>query len=270
LNVFSLVAFLMAGGVLAFGIIGSGHAALFFNEHAFLIVIGGTVAASSISFHLDRLITLFRVGISRVLNGRNLNYVNLIETLIKISEAYRLKNVENINKLVNEYNDFFLKDAVALMQDELFEEHDLLRVLRGRVNTIFQRQNEEVMKFKAIGKFPPAFGLMGTTLSMIDLLTKLGEPGAQALIGPAMAVGLVATFYGLAIANLLFTPVGENLMDGTRESKIKNLIIVEGIRLVMSKSNPVVLAEELNSYLLASERIDWKKLSGNGPATKAA
>jgi chemotaxis protein MotA len=125
---------------------------------------------------------------------------------------------------------------------------------------------EEVTKFKTIGKYPPAFGLMGTTLSMITLLQRLGEPGGQKLIGPAMALGLVATFYGLALSNLVFGPMAESLADNARETKLKNTIIVEGVRLIMAKTNPIVLAEELNSFLMPSERIDWKTLQGRGSA----
>ena len=34
----------------------------------------------------------------------------------------------------------------------------------------------------------------------------------------------------------------------------------EGVRLIAERTNPIVLAEELNSFLLPSERIDWKKI----------
>ena len=41
-------------------------------------------------------------------------------------------------------------------------------------------------------------------------------------------------------------------------NELENFIIVEGVRHIMDKQNPVVLAEELNSFLLPNERVDWK------------
>ncbi len=260
MNFLSIIAFILAGGVLAFGVATAGPADLFLSQHAALIVLGGTVAAGAISFQFDRILMLFRVFFRRVIQGRKQDYVKLIASLIRISEANRL-NSGKTEELLKETNDHFLTEAVGLLSEDLFDEATLLRILRTRAQTIFQRQTEDVIKFRAIGKFPPAFGLMGTTLSMITLLSKLGQTGGQKLIGPAMAVGLVATFYGIALANLIFIPIAENLGDSSKENRIKNLIIVEGIRLIIKKTNPVVLAEELNSFLLTAERISWKEVS---------
>ena len=113
--------------------------------------------------------------------------------------------------------------------------------------------------YKPQGKYPPAIGLMGAVLGMIALLSGLGQPGAEKTIGPSMSIALVATLYGIALANLIVIPVGENLTAGAKEINRKNLIIIESLRLIHAKTNPLVLGEELNSFLLPRERIDWKK-----------
>ncbi len=268
MNFLSIISFVFAGFILVYGVTESGNSELFLDQHAALIVLGGTIAAGSISFQFDRILSLFKVFFVRVIRGRKQNYIKLIEKLIGISEAYRLKS-DKMKTLLSEAKDPFLSEAVSLLQEDILDGATLIRVLRTRANTIFQRETEEVLKFKAIGKFPPAFGLLGTTLSMISLLSKLGQTGGQKLIGPAMSIGLVATFYGIALANLVFIPISENLGDSSKENRLKNLIIVEGIRLILQKTNPVVLAEELNSFLLTHERINWKKISNAG-AKKAA
>jgi chemotaxis protein MotA len=102
---------------------------------------------------------------------------------------------------------------------------------------------------------------MGAVLGMIALLSGLGKPGAEKSIGPSMSIALVATLYGIAFANLIVIPIGENLTETAKEHQRKNIIIVEGVKLVAAKTNPIVLAEELNSYLLPSERVDWKTIT---------
>jgi chemotaxis protein MotA len=252
------MALVLAAVVLAFGTLTAGNPRMFLDFHAWMIVVGGSVAASSICFQVDRIFLLFKVFVRRVIQGRKENYVLLIEELMALSEAYRTSS-PGLQKLIDESKDPFLKDAMTALLDEVITGEDLIRLVRTRMETVYHRQNEDAIKFRTVGKFPPAFGLMGTTLSMITLLQNLGQPGGQKLIGPAMSIGLVATFLGLAFANLIFIPVSENLADGAKENRLKNLIIVEGLRLIQARTNPVVLAEELNSFLLPSERVDWKK-----------
>ena len=259
MNLMSIIAFVLAGAVLAFGVSTAGDWHFFLDSRAFFIVIGGSIAAASIAFQVDRIFLLFKVFTRRVLKGQKENYAKLIRELMILAEAYRT-NAVFFDELVKENTDPFIREAIQAMLDDVLQGEELIRVLRTRVATIFARHSEDVIKLKAIGRYPPAFGLMGTTLSMITLLQKLGEPGGQKLIGPSMALGLVATFFGLALANLVFQPIAENLHDSAREARVKNIIIVEGVRLIALKTNPIVLAEELNSYLLPSERIDWKAI----------
>ena len=93
---------------------------------------------------------------------------------------------------------------------------------------------------------------------MIVLLSNLGGADAAKTIGPAMAICLITTLYGVAVANLVIIPIAENLTANSKEIRLKNTIITEGIRLIMENKNTVLLAEELNSFLLPKDRINWK------------
>ncbi len=81
-----------------------------------------------------------------------------------------------------------------------------------------------------------------------------------------MAVALVATLYGIAFANLIILPIAENLMEGSREIQAKNTMIIEGVKLIAQKKNRILIAEELNSYLLPNERLNWKDIDAGGVA----
>ena len=64
----------------------------------------------------------------------------------------------------------------------------------------------------------------------------------------------------IALANFFVIPIGESLMDSAKEMKRKNEIIIQGIRLILDDTNPVLMEEELNSYLLPAEKVDRKKI----------
>ena len=85
---------------------------------------------------------------------------------------------------------------------------------------------------------------------------------AKKMIGPAMGVCLITTLYGSVVANLIFLPLGDNLTISAKEVKRKNEITIKAVELIMDKKNPIVAAEILNSYLLPSQRVDWKKALG--------
>ncbi len=226
--------------------------------HAFLIVICGSLAATAVSFQLDRVALMAKVFFHRSILGKKPNYILIIKELMKVAESYR--NGKKIEDQIANVSDDFMQESLQVLADNIVDEQQLIRILRNRTFTILQRYNMDVNRFKSMGKYPPAMGLLGAVLGMIALLGGLGQPGAEANIGPAMSIALVATLYGIAVANLVIIPIGENLGEVAQEIKTKNLIIVEGIKLISRKTNPIILAEELNSFLLPKERVDWKSL----------
>ena len=256
MNVQSILACLVAIAILVAVVLTSGENDRLMNMHAILVVIGGTIAAGAISFQVDRFLLMFRIFFENVLRRKNVHYVRLIAEIARLAEAYRIGS-PGLKAMVAEVQDPFLREAMTMVLEDFLDRERLIKILHERVDTIYLRECEEVVQFRTIGRYPPAFGLIGTTLSMITLLGKLGGTEGQKIIGPAMAIGLVSTFYGLILSNLVFQPIAENLAQATRRKQIKNTIIVEGVQLILEKTNPVVLAEELNSYLTPSERVDW-------------
>ena len=93
---------------------------------------------------------------------------------------------------------------------------------------------------------------------MIAVLQRIGSPDSQKLIGPAMSIGLIGTLYGIALANLVFLPIAENLTERTGEEMALRRLIIEGTVLIKQQANPVTIRESLNSFLLPSERVARK------------
>jgi len=255
----TIISFAMAIGVFLWAALTStDNPKTFLDLHGFVIVVGGTIAAGSISFQIDKTIKLVKIFWLRSVMGARHNYVATIKELMKFADAYR-NDSPDLKTMVDGSKDHFMKEAMGLLMDEVVDIKQLHRLLKARVDTMFERYTDDAGRFKAMGKYPPAMGLMGAVLGMIALLSGLGKPGAESTIGPAMSIALVATLYGIAIANLVIIPIGDNLAEGAKEQKRKNLVIREGVKLIADRTNPIVLAEELNSYLLPAERIDWKK-----------
>lgn len=260
MNVLIIVSFLLAAVVMGFTILTStDNPEAFIDVHGLTIVIGGSLACAAIAYQLDRIWLMIKVFLSRMVKGRRPNYRETIASLLKLSSDYS-DSPEKARNSLKDLKDPFLVECMELFLDELGSPEELRKLLKIRVKTIYERYSEDAKMFQGLGKYPPAMGLMGAVIGMIALLRSLGAEGAENNIGPAMSVALVATFYGIAVANLLVIPIGDNLMESAKQMKTKNSIIVEGILLIQARTNQVMLAEELNSHLLPSERLDWKSI----------
>ncbi|MCT4640858.1 MAG: MotA/TolQ/ExbB proton channel family protein [Bacteriovoracaceae bacterium] len=257
MNIYSIIGLLSAGAVLFFGFyMASNNMLMFLDYPSLFIVIGGTIAATAISFQMDRIIMLVKIFFQRIIKGKKYDYAKVIQEVMSAAESYR--KGEAIENIASKAQDPFLKEGLELLSDGILDRDHMMSILEKRAQNIFVRYNDDAKKIQTIGKFPPAFGMMGTTIGMIVLLANLNGADAIKMIGPAMGVCLITTLYGVVIANLAIVPVSENLFDSAKEVYLKNQIIVEGIELIIEKTNPIIVAEELNSYLQPSERLDWK------------
>ena len=267
MNFFTLASFIIAFSVFGWSVFSAGeNPKTFLDVHGFVVVMGGTIACTAVAFQLDRILMLFRVFFDRMIRKTKVSYKDTIRELMTLAETYRT-SPDNLKVLVDRSKDHFLKEAMTILTDGLFEPEHMSDILRTRVDTMYKRYSADAKVFQAMGKFPPAMGLMGAVLGMIALLGTIGQPGSEKHIGPAMSVALIATFYGIALANLIVIPIAENLSENAKELKIKNSIIVEGVILISQKTNPIILAEELNSYLLPGERIDLRALRNQARKT---
>jgi chemotaxis protein MotA len=226
----------------------------FLDEHGILIVIGGTLAAASISFPILKVLSLTKVFILRVLGKNRVDFQGVIAQLLELNKKASM-GVTALNDSLPSIKHEFLREAVAMVGSGVLTEKEIRTALEQRIKTTESRYLHEANMFRVIGRFPPAFGLLATTLGMIGVLQKLGQPDSQKLIGPAMSIGLIGTLYGIALANLVFIPIAENLTERTQEEMVLRKMILEGVVMLKAQVNPIAMRESLNSFLLPKDRV---------------
>jgi chemotaxis protein MotA len=261
MNIFSIMGFVFMIFVVLGGVVTTitpKEYHLFLDLPAIFLVIGGTLATAAMTVQINRLGVLLKVFLNRMIKGKRIDFKITISEIMNISESFR--GGDPLANLVTNTKDPFLKEGLQMCEDNVIKGEELIELLEERVANMYHHYSEEAGKFKNLGKYPPAFGLMGTVLGMIALLANLGGADAMKMIGPAMGTCLVATFMGIVLANVFVLPIGDSLADSAKEINLKNKIIVEGIRLILAKTNPVVVAEKLNSFILPSDRLDWKSI----------
>jgi chemotaxis protein MotA len=240
---------------------------VFADTHALLIVVGGTMAASLVCFSMPQVLALFKVFARSMLGQKKHDYNKLVEEIAMLSRGYR-EGRTALTQTVAKINDPFLRDAAGILSwlESDVTPEELRTLLETRASTHYERYLNEAEIFRTMAKFPPAFGLMGTTLGMISLLQSLGAANAKSRIGPAMSIALVATLYGIVLANFVFTPIAENLAKQTQEDLTARKMVVEGVMSIVAGKPTAFVVEHAKSFLLPSERDD----KGGGPARPEA
>jgi chemotaxis protein MotA len=263
MNFSTLVGFLLSITVFTVALVMSArNYHIFLDQHAILIVVGGTMAASCVCFSLPKVVGLIRIFVKRMLGRSKRDYLGLIDQIVMLSQANR-KGKQAFEATLSKIKDPFLRDAadVLFWLDAEVAHEDLRSLLETRAETHFERYLAEAEIFRVMGKFPPAFGLMGTTLGMISLLQALGSASSRNMIGPSMSIALVATLYGIVLSNFFFVPIAENLTQQSKEDLISRRMVVEGIMLIASDKPSQFVEEKVKSFLLPSERGPAQRLS---------
>ena len=254
MNFSSILGVFAAIVVVAVSVVISSHnLSIFLDVHGILIVFGGTLAAGLMCFPFRLYVRTGRVVINKFLGNYATRHETVINEIVDLARGMR-ENPDSIKTKINTIKTDFLRDAIELIAQGGIPDAALDSILIKRAQTHSKRYDYDVGVFRTLAKFPPAFGLMGTTLGMITLLQNLGGKDSQKLLGPAMAIGLVATFYGLILANIVFIPIAENLAMINRDDETLRTIVIDGVRLLRKKEHPKVVEEHLKSYLLPHER----------------
>ncbi len=98
----------------------------------------------------------------------------------------------------------------------------------------------------AAASYSPAYGMLGTLIGLINMLTSLDDMES---LGPNMSVALVTTFYGVLLANMVFTPLSKRLKTIGGNEDLHKELILEGIMAIQNGENPRVIREKLHAYL---------------------
>ncbi len=128
-------------------------------------------------------------------------------------------------------------------------------ILTERVVQYVKRQKRVANAIRGLSKYPPAFGLMGTVLGLVNVMTGVstGADGKQTAI--KMALALVATMYGLIVANLVINPAGELILKRAIEEESQADMAIMAVLLVAEKVSALEAQETLNSFVSEEDRV---------------
>lgn len=213
------------------------------------IVMGGTAAALLISFPLKKVLNLIKVT-KNAFFSETQSAKQLITDLVQYAEIARRDGILSLEGMTETIQDTFIVKGIQMAVDgtdpELIEQ-----ILDGELESLSARHNEGRQLFETMGKYAPAFGMIGTLIGLVIMLKNMEDTSS---IGAGMAVALITTLYGAVAANLVFLPIADKLRMRSNEEMLMKQIIIRGVMAIQSGDNPRIVEQKLKTFLPPSFR----------------
>jgi chemotaxis protein MotA len=221
----------------------------FINVQAMMVTIGGTIAATLITYPLSQVFGMLQV-VKNAFLFKTHSTAEIINILVSFSQKARREGILSLEQEASEIDNAFLQNGIELAVDGT--EPELIReILTTDLDKIETRHDYGQGIFVTMGTYAPAFGMIGTLIGLVQMLRTMDDPST---IGPGMAVALLTTFYGCIMANLLFLPIAGKLKSRSEEELLLKELMIEGILSIQSGDNPRIVEQRLKSFLAPGRR----------------
>ena len=252
-TIVGIVAFFMMAVVTIYHSEGMNGFKPFLNMEAFLIVMGGTFCATLVNYPLRQVVSLGQI-LRKVLFTHPEDTSELVGTFVRLAEKSKKEGFLALQNDIKAIPDDFLRRGVQLVVDGADTEF-IRNMLETEIGFIRERHKVGMEIFNALGTYAPAFGIIGTVLGMILMLSSIDD---VTQVPRRMALALSAAFFGLGSGYLIFLPMAGKLRRRSEEELHVKEIIIRGVLLIQSGATPSVVEANLKAYLEPAKRVGVK------------
>lgn len=235
---------LAAAAVLGGQAMEGGHIGLFVQPAAFLIVVGGTLAAVLLHYPLPVFMQGMRM-VRWVFRPPEPEAVTLIRRVVQWSHTARQDGLLALERHVNMTHDPFQKTGLQLLIDGA-DATKLRDTLDVQIVNFETNERQAARVWEAAGGYAPTLGILGAVMGLIHVMENLTEPGK---LGTGIAVAFVATIYGVGLANLVFLPIANKIKFTIARRVSEREIVCDGLMGIAQGDNPRIIEARLKGYL---------------------
>ena len=219
----------------------------FFNLQGFLVVLGGTVMATLISYPY-RVIRRAGVAVLTAIRGNpKKNMQNRINLYTETMASLKKGNIHEVEQNIYRIHSPYLEAAAQMIIDGNRID-DVMKVMHWRLERVKSTRKTDAAVLRTMASYAPAFGMLGTLIGLINMLGVLDSGNIEA-IGTNMAIALVTTFYGILLSNALFKPLAVKLEQKLQEEIVLLSVAKEAVTLLSQGNPPAYTKEILSKYL---------------------
>jgi len=246
----SLIGILVAlAGIVGGQLLGGGYAGSLVQSAAFLIVLGGTTGAVMVQTPAQVFLRGLKMG-KWMLMPPAFAPRNLIAEVLRWRLLVRKEGLLALEQQATLVADPLRRKGLQLLVDGA-QPAKLREVMEVDIATFEEYHRQAARIWDAAGGYAPTVGIIGAVLGLIHVMENLSDPSR---LGDGIAVAFVATIYGVALANLVFLPVGSKLKSLIAEQVLVREMLIDGLVAIANGEHPRMIEARLLGYVSEPRR----------------
>ncbi|MFD2841671.1 motility protein A [Populibacterium corticicola] len=209
-----------------------------------ILVFVGTFGVTLIGGTLKDCITALK-ALPKVFTGKPSNPAASVDTIVSLAEQARREGLLALEDAAKDIDNEFLRGGLRAAIDGT-DPDDLRELLEDQIAAKRTADHVGYKFYEDMGGYAPTIGIVGTVVSLVHVLENLAEPSE---LGHMIAAAFLATFWGIASANVFWLPIGNRLKRLSVLECEQMEIITEGLLAVQSGANPRAVSERLRSLI---------------------
>ncbi len=250
MDIATIIGLLLATFCIYFSIfVGGASLSTFYDLPSIFCVIGGGLAAMIICFPLKTLLAFPKVSLKVLLNKQE-NLLDVISSLVSLSETARRDGLLALETRLPEIKYALIRSGLQMAVDGA-DAGTIESVLRSELEATYRRHKDGKNLLDQLGKYAPAYGMIGTLLGLVMMLSNMSDPSS---IGAGMAVALLTTLYGAVMSNVFCLPAAEKLAFISKQEMVARELMIRGILAIQSGESPRALEQRLLTFVPPKQR----------------
>ncbi|RST77761.1 biopolymer transporter ExbB [Siminovitchia acidinfaciens] len=224
---------------------------VFISFSSFVIVFGGLFASLFVGFGAKEVGSMFNV-LHTTFRRREVPIQDFINSLVDLARTSRVDGmIKGLERERERTADPFIQKGLRLVIDG-YEEEMIRKIMEMDIRAMEKRHARGQQLITKAGELSPAWGMIGTIVGLVLMLQQLDNPSD---LGPAIAVALITTFYGVLMANLVFIPIANKLVLLTEEEVFLKEVVIDALISIRNNEGPTILKDKLHMFLTESTQV---------------
>jgi chemotaxis protein MotA len=226
---------------------------VFLNLVGLLIVAGGILGAGMMMYPAREIKDCYQTVLALFFEQESRKVVAIFD-LVKLAEL-QMQDAFALKRKVDSLDNALIRYGIELVSMGT-KADDVKRQLELRSEMAQERLISHAGYLLSLAKLGPGFGLLGTLVGLVVLLQDMGSGGNFDKVGPALAISLLATLYGVIAANMLFQPLAEAIRYVAEQMRKEDSIVIDGVLMIREKKHPIQIREALKAHLALYEVVE--------------
>ena len=225
-----------------------GHLGSVVGGPAALIVVGGTIGAVMVQYPMSTLLAAVRAA-GATFKKPTQDGHKLIDEIVDYANRARRDGILALEKIAASASDPYLSKALMMAIDGV-DSTTLRETMEITISKQEEHGEDAAKAFEAAGGYSPTVGIIGAVLGLIHVMSNLSDIAA---VGEGIAGAFVATIYGVAVANIIFLPIGGRIKLRLRDEITMKELMLVGVLAIQEVMNPKLVRERLVEFVHVPE-----------------